>query len=366
MKNQDTTIGIWGVGVVAPSGVGLAAYREAMSYPASRSLDSSALSFAGDRLPPETAARVVENFDAKRYLGAKGLSSLDRTTQFTILGADLALQDGGFDQDIRQSGDFGVVLGSASGSIRSIADFAYSTYTSNPPYTVSAMDFPKTVMNSAAGQCAIRHKLTGLNSTICAGTLSSMLAFRYSTLMLRLGRAQVLLAGGVEEYCAWSAWSHNRRCHDTPELPFGEGCALFALSMTPMAAGSRHYGDILACTVDSSAVRGRHPAGSALNRCVRIALKKTGLTPASLQWWSGQNSSGAVAVLERESIEALAGDAGRQLPRIDDVCHDGDFGSASTAFQLATAIAAGARGVGVITGTSPDGQVGCLIVDLVQ
>ena len=65
------------------------------------------------------------------------------------------------------------------------------------------MGFPD-VINSPAGHVAIRFGLTGLNTTISAGTVSSLQAIAYAADFIADGRAEVLLAGGVEELSAMS------------------------------------------------------------------------------------------------------------------------------------------------------------------
>src|SRR5207245_10097832 len=67
------------------------------------------------------------------------------------------------------------------------------------PNYVNPMEFPNTVINSPAGQAAIKHKLRGVNSTISAGLVSGLYAIHYASEFLRFGRATALLAGGVEE-----------------------------------------------------------------------------------------------------------------------------------------------------------------------
>jgi 3-oxoacyl-[acyl-carrier-protein] synthase II len=57
------------------------------------------------------------------------------------------------------------------------------------------------VINAPAGHAAIRHKLRGVNSTVCAGLASGLYAIHYAAEFLRFGRARALLAGGVEELC---------------------------------------------------------------------------------------------------------------------------------------------------------------------
>ena len=66
---------------------------------------------------------------------------------------------------------------------------------STPPH------FPNTVINSPASQVSIRFKIKGFNTTISTGFCAGLDAVSYAADFIRLGRADVVLAGGVEEFC---------------------------------------------------------------------------------------------------------------------------------------------------------------------
>ena len=77
--------------------------------------------------------------------------------------------------------------------------------TDGPSLVSPDVDFPNTVINAPAGQAAIKHKLRGVNSTICSGLASGLYAIDYAADFLRFGRAKYLLAGGMDEVCEESA-----------------------------------------------------------------------------------------------------------------------------------------------------------------
>ncbi len=113
---------------------------------------------------------------------------------------------------------------------------------------VSPMDFPNTVINAPAGQAAIKHKLRGVNSTICAGLSSGLYAINYAAEFLRFGRARYLMAGGMEEVCDEAAMGFRKLGLQSPSgsvRPFGtgrdgtaagEGAALWMLETEETAA----------------------------------------------------------------------------------------------------------------------------------
>src|SRR5258708_40143217 len=133
------------------------------------------------------------------------------------------------------------------------------------------MDFANTVINAAAGQAAIVHKLRGVNSTISTGPTSGLQAIAYATDLIRNGRAKTVLAGGAEELCFQSFYNFDRAgllCasnHGHGATPFeatrngfilGEGAALLILEDEASARqrGARVLAEVVghACGYDSS------------------------------------------------------------------------------------------------------------------
>ena len=136
---------------------------------------------------------------------------LDRSARLLCVAAHMALTGTGLQQQEGGEGDpnLGLVCGTMFGSVHSITSFDWSGVTDGPAY-VNPMEFPNTVINSPAGQAAIKHKLRGVNSTISAGLVSGLYAIHYAAEFLRFGRATALLAGGVEELCEESFLSFRK------------------------------------------------------------------------------------------------------------------------------------------------------------
>jgi 3-oxoacyl-(acyl-carrier-protein) synthase len=75
------------------------------------------------------------------------------------------------------------------------------------------------VINAAAGQAAIWHRLRGVNSTLAAGEASGLLAIAQAAELVRAGRAAAVLAGGAEELCFESfigMYRAGRLCGSSP------------------------------------------------------------------------------------------------------------------------------------------------------
>ncbi len=187
-----------GTGVVSPLGAGPQEFETGL-YEGRTGIGARTL--FPETIPDGTAAEVRE-FTPQHWLGQKGLRVLDRSARLICVSTFMALEDAALSQAADAEGDpnLGLICGTMFGSVHSIASFDWSGLNEGPNF-VNPMEFPNTVINSPAGQAAIKHRLRGVNSTVSAGLVSGLYAIHYAMEFLRFGRARALLAGGVEELC---------------------------------------------------------------------------------------------------------------------------------------------------------------------
>jgi 3-oxoacyl-(acyl-carrier-protein) synthase len=222
-----------GAGVISSIGAGLECFGAAL--------------FRGDPgIRPSqrfggSAAEVLEA-DLLRLLPEKGVRTLDRTSRLLTVTVQMAFETAGLSPESagETHRDLGLVCGTVLSSLHSVAGFDWSGLTEGPRL-VNPMAFQNVVLNSPAGHAGIRYRLRGLNSTVCAGMASSLYALEQAAECLRLDRAEVLLAGGVEELCEESILgmrqiglaSPTERAHpfgpDRDGAVLGEGSALCVL-----------------------------------------------------------------------------------------------------------------------------------------
>lgn len=224
-----------GLGLITPIGAGIEEFEQRL-YAGCSGLGPAPL--AGECVE----ACEIREFTPQTWLGNKGIRVLDRAARLVCVSSQMALAATGLAVPEGVEGDpaKGLVLGTMFGSVRSITAFDYSGLIDGAQY-VNPMEFPNTVINSPAGQAAIKFKLRGVNSTISAGVISGLYAIHYAAEFLRLRRAKALLAGGCEELCEESyltfkknGWVSERGKpepfgKDRDGLVVGEGSALFML-----------------------------------------------------------------------------------------------------------------------------------------
>ncbi len=318
---MSDAIAVSGIGVVSPLGAGLEAFASAL-YSGART-GGSCTRFDG-------YAGEIPEFDPQPWLGS-GFRPMDRTARLLSVAVHLALADARRNIATEGEGDpgLGLICGTMLGGIHSITSFDWDGITEGPDY-VSPMGFSNTVINSAAGQAAIRFKLRGVNSTICAGLSSGLYALGYASDFLAFGRASALLAGGVEELseevlvglAKSGALSASRSA-----MPFGperdgivpsEGAAVLLLEwvssarargITPAVEiagfGSAHSGSTNGSAATSDAARA----------AMRQALQAAGVAPSAIACLvtSGSGSRDA-DVMEARALRQVFDDALRAIP----------------------------------------------------
>jgi 3-oxoacyl-[acyl-carrier-protein] synthase II len=331
------SLAITGWGVISPIGIGRDDFTDAIRTDTHgfSAVGRSANGGAGFQGP----AAVIPAFEPAKYLGAKGTRSMDRTTGMAVATVGMALAHSGVDVDPNRA-RIGIALGTSTGSIRSISEFTRETLLHERPYLVNPALFPNTVMNCAAGQCAIWHGLKGVNATLSAGHLSGLLALRYASLTLHRGYADVLVTGCVEEFCEESAWAWHHLANRS--RPIGEGCTMLVVEKAERAHqnGRPVLAEVLACesAIYAGSAGGEHACLEAFVASIRRALARAAIDVEAIDAIS-VSSRGAVALdtLECEAIGRALG-TGRPRRRIAVAEYVGDTFSASAGFQLAAVL----------------------------
>ncbi|ANZ39745.1 3-oxoacyl-ACP synthase [Lentzea guizhouensis] len=301
---------------------------------------------------PAEQACLVPDFDIREVLGKKGTRSMDRVTALAVTAVDRLVRYGNGDRIGGVGEHAALVLGTNTGSAQSIMDFTRDSLVGEHPYFVDPARFPNTVMNCAAGQCAIWHDLRGPNTTIAAGRLTGLLALRYALRLQRAGHADTVLFGAAEEFSTARSWLDWHVRGDAAG-PLGEGCALLLLE--PEEQAERHGRTALAEVLGLSVGVHHGDATPVLARCVRRVLE-------------GLNESAVDAALigaesDREALPDGVADVA-DVVAVGDLI--GDTGAASGAFQLVAALGrfGGAGRHVLLTSADHDGAVGAALLQL--
>ncbi len=358
---MDRKAVITGIGIISPIAAGREAYWDALR--AGTTGFRPVTLFDPALFSVKTAGEITD-FDPLALLGKKGLRDLDRSTRLVCSAARLALDDSCFAVSETTSRTTGVSIGTTFGSLHSIAQFDRSGLLEGPRL-VNPSHFPNTVINSPASQVSIRFGIKGFNTTISTGACASLDALSYAADFIRLGRAECVLAGGVEELCeetmrgfhllgclSGGDGSEQRSCPFDARrngVVLAEGSSVLVLESEEHARsrGAAILASVLGAgnafdpLVDSSFMR----AGQGLQSAILAALQQAGLQPRDIDYvCSGANSTEGMDQLESRVIKEVFGGAASAAPVSSIKSMVGEAYSASGALAAAAAVGAIHRG----------------------
>lgn len=153
--------------------------------------------------PAKVGGQRVEltDFEPTKFLGDKGLRTLDRLTKLLVVAARLCLHDAGLKKDNQWaalSGDrVGVCCSNAYGSLEAIHELDKVAKLEDARY-INPAKFPNTVSNSASGYVSIWEDLRALNVSVSDGNCGALDAVACTDIFLATARAEAILTGGGE------------------------------------------------------------------------------------------------------------------------------------------------------------------------
>ena len=311
---------ITGMGSVSAAGCGgSAAVADAL---ARRSQTIAPLkAFALDGCASRLAAEV-DDARLVTLLDPDAVRRLSRICRMAVAACRLAVEDAGVEGGAR----LGLAVGSEYGDFRSGAEF-FSGFLRRGPAGLSPMIFPNTVMNSMAAVVAIAIGAKAPSITLNQATVAGDLAVARAAALIADGRADAVVAGGVDEifldvYRGLSALGAlspmsagaAEACrpyapdHNGPVL--GEGATFLVLEELGVARarGASIHAEVLGSAWGSIPVA-PHTAPVArrdARRTVRRALDQAGVEPDSLEGCYG--SGNGDPSLDDWETELLAAD----------------------------------------------------------
>jgi 3-oxoacyl-(acyl-carrier-protein) synthase len=299
---------------------------------------------------PDERACTVPDFDVRERLGAKGTRAMNRISALAVCTAEQLIAEA--EPECRD--DTGFVLGTTVGSAQSMMDFTRASLEAEKPFHVEPAKVPSCVMNCAAGQVAIWHRLRGPNATIAAGRATGLMALNYARRLLLTGRAQQVLCGAAEEYSHARSWLDHHRQGERNRAVLGEGCAMLLLG--PESAVRRPLATLVG-------VRSRMcldgDAAAAVRTATRRLLVDGGVEPGAV--WAACGD-------EPAALRSMFGDP--VVDRVPDMELIGDTSCASALFQLTALLSVAATDPGsagrfaVLSSVADDGAVACALVRL--
>ncbi len=325
MANASTRVVITGIGAITPVGADAPATWQSML--AGRSGVRALTDDWAQRLPCQIAAPAA--VEPATIIDRVQARKLDRCEMFALIAAREAWADAGKpDVDPLK---LGVVVASGIGGISSTLT-AYDTLRERGWQRLSPFTVPMLMPNGSAGWISIELGARAGVHTPVSACASGAEAISYGIDMIRLGRAEVVVAGGTEaaiielNIAAFAAMRALSLRNDEPERasrPFdrgrdgfvlGEGAGIVVLESErhAEARGARVYAVAAGAgySCDAHHIAQPDPAGGGAVLAITRALENAGVAARQLTHVNAHaTSTPAGDVLEARAIARALGEA---------------------------------------------------------
>jgi len=279
----------------------------------------------------------VKNLNVNDYLDRKEARKMDRYTQFALIAAIQAVKDCGWDLEQEDKNRIGVVFGVGIGGIKTFEDEVtyYARNKENGP-KFNPFFIPKMIADIAAGQISIMYGFHGPNYITASACASSSNALADAFNLIRLGKANAIVAGGAEAaICECGVGGFNAMHalstrNDEPEKasrPFsasrdgfimaeGAGCLILEELEHAKARGAKIYAEMVGAgmSADAHHITASHPEGLGAKLVMQNALEDAGMQPDEIDYINVHGTSTHVGdISEAKAIKDVFGEAAYKL-----------------------------------------------------
>ncbi len=268
--------------------------------------------FDVSELPTKIASEIVD-FDPSNYMDPKEAGRTDPFVHYAVAASKMAASDANIEISDVESDRCGVIIGTGIGGMTHIQEQSFILF-SKGPRRVSPFMIPSTICNIASGTVAIALGLRGPSFGVVSACASGAHAIGEAYNLLKLGEADVMLAGGSEAaiqalafsgFCSMKAMStHFNDCPEKASRPFdaqrdgfimGEGAGVLVLETLEHAQkrGAKIYCELCSysATCDAFHVTRPEPSGRAMCACYRNVLRNSNTAPEEVDYINAHGTS---------------------------------------------------------------------------
>jgi 3-oxoacyl-[acyl-carrier-protein] synthase II len=293
-QHQRKRVVVTGMGTTNPVGGDVATTWEALIKGQSgvRHLDDE----WAEEAPVKIAGRIaVEPSEVLERVKAR---RLDRSSQFAMVAAMQAWADSGLEDADIDKERLGVAMASGIGGVTTLLA-NYDILLEKGPRRVSPLAVPMLMPNAPAAQISLYVGARAAVNTPVSACASGNEAISLALDQIRLGRADIVLAGGTEAaihplpmaaFANMMALSKNTGDPTTVSRPWdtgrdgfvlGEGAGVLVLESEEhaKARGATIYAEVLGAgiTADAHDIAQPDPVGRGGTRAIRRALEESGI-----------------------------------------------------------------------------------------
>ena len=276
-------------------------------------------------------AAEVKDFDPAVFFDRKEARKIDLFSQYGMVAADEAIRDAGLDVEHLDKDRVGVIFGTGMGGSKSFQDELVSFAEGHKVPRFSPFFVTKTITDICAGLISIKYGFCGPNYSTSAACASSAMSIADAFMMLRLGKADIIVAGGSEAaiiecgiggFSSMQALSLRNDDPQTASRPFdkdrdgfvlGEGAGALILEELEhaKARGAKIYAEITGSGLSADAyhIAASHPEGLGALKAMRMAIEDSGMQITDVDHINAHGTSTPIGdISEPKAVVSLFGD----------------------------------------------------------
>lgn len=277
----------------------------------------------------------VKGFNPNDHFDRKEARRYDRYTQFALVTAKEALEDSRLDLEKTDLERVGVIISAGIGGLETFEQEVMD-YSPEKGPRFNPFFIPKMISDIAAGLVSIQYGFNGPNYSVASACASSTNAIIDAAIMIRLGKADVMVAGGSEAavtiagiggFNAMNALSTRNDSPETASRPFsksrdgfvlGEGSSILILEELEhaLARGAKIYAEFggFGLSADAHHLTASHPEGLGAKLVMQRTLEDANLKPGDVDYINVHGTSTPVGdISEVKAITAVFGDEATKL-----------------------------------------------------
>ncbi len=339
LRPDHERVVITGMGAITPLGLNVEDTWQAMAE--GRSGVDYITQFDASHFPTSFAAEA-KNFDPTQYMPRKEARRIARATQFSLAASMQAMADAGLERFAElalQNGlaqRSGVLLGTSYGGFAA-AEYAIRDYHNRGLSRVNPFALAASLPNMVTSHVCLHYNIQGYTNTICTACASGTQAVGEAAEVIRRGKTDLMLAGGVEGVitevvlAGFTAMRAISTRNDDPAgacRPFdaerdgfvlGEGAAVFVLERLPRARerGARIYAEVLgySSSADTYHMAQPDPQGKYAQLAMRWALEDAGVALDEVDYINAHAPGTPLGdAAETVAIKGLFGERAYDIP----------------------------------------------------
>ena len=273
----------------------------------------------------------VKGFEPTAHLEKKEARKIDRFTQFGLVVSDEAVKDAGISKETVNPDRVGVIFSSGIGGLVTFQEEVINFAKGDGTPRFNPFFIPKMILDIAAGQISMRHGFRGPNFAVVSACASSTHAVIEAFNWIRLGKADIILAGGSEAvvcaagvagFNAMKALSERNDDPASASRPFdkdrdgfvmGEGAGMLVLEELEhaLARGAKIYAEVAGggATADAHHITAPHPEGLGALSVMHQTLDDAGMKPEDIDYINVHGTSTPLGdIAETKAILKVFGD----------------------------------------------------------